>query len=104
MTNRLATQRIARQKLNAPRVELPAPEPVLNAFQSVRPRGQDAPTQTPPAKRGPKSTTGTGLALNISGKRQAPLTGRASAATSIIPTKSWKETNDKIKRIGKANI
>lgn len=74
-----------------------------NAFHSVRPRGTGAPTHTPPAKRGPKSSKGTGLVLNIKGQRQAPLVG-AGPFKDLPTLQQWKEGIDRTRKIAKAGI
>lgn len=75
----------------------------LNAFESVPPRATPD-THNPPKKRGPKSTKGSGLVLNVRGKPQAPLRQRADCGISFAAPGADKLAADKRFGMRKAAI
>lgn len=59
----------------------------MNAFQSVRPRGKDQPTQTPPKSKATQSretsSFGTAKTLDRNGRRTVSLERRTKGAITV---------------------
>ncbi len=78
---------------------------ILNAFElaAAQPRGVPN-SHSPPGKRGPRSTHGTGLVLNSRGLWQAPLRPRAEGAANLTSREEWIKAGEKRRAISKAAI
>lgn len=85
-------------------------EPVLNAVQSVRPRGIDAPSATPRLHnvgRAPNLLPGSQLrdmAMDRNGKRLVPLAPRLHTGMVVVGREQDQAANDKRRAMKQAGI
>ncbi|GAB2531287.1 hypothetical protein [Simplicispira piscis] len=79
-------------------------ETMPNAFQSVRPRGADAPAKLPVQRKTAKpiTTKGTTRVMNARGVLQANLAPDPSRSISIESREQAQASNSKTRRISKA--
>ena len=75
----------------------------MNAFTSVRPRGQDIAPSKPPRKTN-ASRAPMGLVLNCRGLLQAPLQGRSKNAIDLEGQAAGRKSTDKRAAIRKGGI
>ncbi|MBD9395760.1 hypothetical protein [Acidovorax sp. ACV01] len=86
-----------------------AQEPILNAFQAVRPRGIDAPSAAPRPHnvgRAPGLLPGSGapLAMDISGRRIVPLKPRLNPGEANESREQYLAANDRRRAIVRGGI
>lgn len=85
-------------------------EPILNAFQSVRPRGADAPSAAPTAHnvgRAPiplKGSVPRDMAMDRNGKRLVPLAPRLHTGMVVVGREQDQAANDKRRAMKQAGI
>ena len=78
----------------------------MNAFQTVRPRGADAPAKLPVQRKkaAPITTKGTTRVLNARGVFQAPLSPDASRSIVIESREQAQASTDKTRRISRSGV
>lgn len=78
----------------------------LNAFESVRPRGADAPAKLPVQRKTakPVTTKGTTRVMNARGVLQATLAPDPSRSICIESREQAQASNDKTRRISRSGV
>ena len=78
----------------------------MNAFQTVRPRGADAPAKLPVQrkKKAVPITYSNKRVLNVNGKLQAPLNPDASRSIVIESRAQAQASTDKTRRISRSGV
>lgn len=78
----------------------------MNAFQSVRPRGADAPAKLPVQRKTAKPVTvkGTTRVMNARGVLQATLAPDPSRSICIESREQAQASNDKTRRISRSGV
>ena len=78
----------------------------MNAFQTVRPRGADAPAKLPVQrkKKAVPITYSNKRVLNVNGKLQAPLNPDASRSIVIEGAEQGRASSDKTRRISRSGV